>query len=104
MLFRFEVEAEVEHVSGLFASREEIEEELVDPLEAADPGTLSAGENGEYEVTSWTVTPLDDQPVLPMSKRIDRILPLVQVLTGAADRGKAKVFLELADTIGVKSL
>lgn len=104
MFFRFEVEAEVEHLSGLFASHEEIEAELIDPVEACDPVTISPGENGEYEVVSWTVSPIEKQTTLPMSKRVDRILPLVQVLTGVADRNKAKAFLELADTIGIKSL
>lgn len=104
MLFRFEVEAEVERITGLFASREELEEEILGELESADPSQISGGEGGEYEVVSWSVNSVAIEPVLPMSKRVDRILPLVQVLTGAADRNKAKVFLELADTIGVKSL
>lgn len=53
--FTLQVEVEVQHVEGKFASRDEIAEKLSEELESMDPGTVSADDGGEYEVVSWTV-------------------------------------------------
>jgi hypothetical protein len=57
--FTLQVEVEVERESGLFASRDEIADELISALEGADPGDISGiGSNGDsaYSVTSWEVS------------------------------------------------
>ncbi len=56
MLLRFIVEAEVEREEGLFASRDELEEQIVGELEGADPGSLDGDEGGSYTVVSFEVT------------------------------------------------
>jgi hypothetical protein len=56
MRFRIVVEAEVERVEGLFASRDDLGEQLREEIEGADPGTLTGENDGEYEVTSFEVT------------------------------------------------
>lgn len=62
MRLKVEVYVEVEHVSGKFASREEIEEALVDAIERAEESTISdVGADGEsvYDVTEWGVAVVD---------------------------------------------
>jgi hypothetical protein len=59
MKFTYTVEVEVERDYGLFASRDEISEEIKDALEGADPGEVSGvGANGDstYSVVSFDVT------------------------------------------------
>jgi hypothetical protein len=66
--FVFAVEVEVERVEGKFAAREEIEEQLRDALESADPGSVDGvGADGtsSYEVSFWGV---QEQPQ-PVRKR-----------------------------------
>jgi hypothetical protein len=53
--FTFQVSVELDRVQGKFASREDMAYEIQQELEAADPGSISAGEDGEYEVTGWEV-------------------------------------------------
>jgi ABC-type phosphate/phosphonate transport system permease subunit len=62
--FTYLVEVEVERTEGKFASREEVEEQITDALESADPGSVDGiGADGDssYEVTSWDVQP-QEQP------------------------------------------
>lgn len=56
MRFKIEVEVEVERVEGKFASRDEIEEQIVEAISDADPGTIDGvGADGDssYEVVAW---------------------------------------------------
>jgi hypothetical protein len=55
MKFEFRVSVEVEREQGKFASRDEIEEQLVEALEQADPGSLTGEAGGEYATTMWEV-------------------------------------------------
>ena len=55
MKFTYTVSVEVERTQGKFASRDEIEEQILDALEGADPGVVSCDDGGEYEVVDWTV-------------------------------------------------
>jgi hypothetical protein len=51
------VEVELTKTEGKFAPRDEIAEQVLEALEGADPGSVTAGfEGSEYEVTSWDVT------------------------------------------------
>ena len=53
------VEIEVERVSGVFTSKDEITESIVEEIESANPGSVSGvGANGdsEYEITDWSVS------------------------------------------------
>jgi len=59
MKFTFTVEVEVQRESGKFAARDEIEEELRDAIEGADPGSVDGvGADGDttYEVIEWSVS------------------------------------------------
>lgn len=67
MRLRLVVDAEVSFTSGKFASRAEVEDELLSALEGADPGSVSAGE-GEYEVDAWDVSS-EDPPARPRRVR-----------------------------------
>jgi hypothetical protein len=51
----FEVRVNVERTSGPFASRDELEAQVVDALEDANPGDLEGDAGGEYDVDEWTV-------------------------------------------------
>jgi hypothetical protein len=55
MRFRYVVEVEVEREQGLFASRDELGDQLREALESADPGSLTGDNGGEYSTTSWSV-------------------------------------------------
>lgn len=55
MKFEFKVRVEVERTQGLFESRESIEEEIIDALEAADYGQWTGANGGEYETVDWEV-------------------------------------------------
>ena len=60
MRVKFTVEAEVERISGKFASKDEIEGEIQQALDEANPGSVSgvgADGDSEYEVNDWTVQP-----------------------------------------------
>jgi hypothetical protein len=54
--FNFVVHVELDRTQGKFASREDMAYEIQQELESADPGSIYAGENGEYEVTNWEVS------------------------------------------------
>jgi hypothetical protein len=53
------IDVEVEHVSGKFASKDEIADYLINEVEGAAPNDVSGvGSNGdsEYEVMVWEVS------------------------------------------------
>jgi len=56
--FSLTVTVELERESGKFMSRDEMEEQLREAIEGADPGTVDGGPDGDstYEVTSWEVS------------------------------------------------
>lgn len=59
MRFVFTVEIEVERDSGKFASRDEIEQELHEAIDGADPEQIyGVGADGDsaYSVTEWSVS------------------------------------------------
>ena len=55
MNFSFIVNASVERSEGKFATKDELEEQLVSALEDADPGSVEGDSGGQYEVISWEV-------------------------------------------------
>lgn len=56
--FKFTVSVELEREQGKFMSRDEMEEQLLEALESADPGEISGGADGDssYSVTDWDVS------------------------------------------------
>ena len=62
MRFTFEVQVDVERTEGLFASRDELEEQIIAELETADPGEVVGDQGGRYEVVGWDVRALDVAP------------------------------------------
>jgi hypothetical protein len=59
MELAFEIRAQVERTSGPFASRDELEAQVLEALEQADPGSLEGDSGGEYDVDEWTVEVLE---------------------------------------------
>lgn len=57
MRFTFTVEVELERSQGKFATRDEMQDQIIEALEGADPGSLTGDNEGEYDVVSWEVTP-----------------------------------------------
>jgi hypothetical protein len=55
MKFRFVVEVEVNRVQGKFAAADELEAQIQDALESADPGSYEGENGGEYETSDWSV-------------------------------------------------
>lgn len=55
--FKFTVEVTVERISGKFAARDELAEEIRDFLEGAESSIYGVGADGdsEYETTNWQV-------------------------------------------------
>lgn len=56
--YRFIVEIEAEHVSGKFAARDEISEQLIEYIEGAEESEVSGiGVDGDttYRINSWSV-------------------------------------------------
>lgn len=56
MKFEFKITAEVERTEGKFASRDELEEQLVEAIEGADPQQVEGDGGGVYEVVAWEVS------------------------------------------------
>lgn len=63
MRFTFMVEVEVERTEGKFASRDEIEEQIIEALEGADPCSYEGDAGGEYETVDWSVGTMPDPQV-----------------------------------------
>lgn len=57
MKFQFLVTAEVSHVEGKFASRDDLEDKLTTELENSNPDSLTSDDEAEYTVDSWSVEP-----------------------------------------------
>lgn len=55
MHFKIIVEVEAERTEGKFATRDEIEAQIIEAIESADPGTFEGENGGQYEVTDWSV-------------------------------------------------
>lgn len=56
MKINIQIEVEVERISGLFAPKDEIADQILSEIEGADPGSVTGvGANGdsEYEIVSW---------------------------------------------------
>jgi hypothetical protein len=62
MHFEFVVSAEVERVQGKFATRDELEEQILEALDSANPDSLEGSEGGEYEVQDWNVEAQAQRP------------------------------------------
>ena len=54
--FTFTIEVEVERVQGLFASKDELHDQIADWLDSANEGSIQTDADAEYEVTSWEVS------------------------------------------------
>jgi hypothetical protein len=59
MRMKFTIEVEVARTSGKFVSKDEIRESIREEIEGADPGSITVGDNSEYETTSWSVEDAD---------------------------------------------
>ena len=57
MFVTITVTLELTHLSGKFATRDELVEQVVEAIEGANPDSLTGGADGdsEYEVASWDV-------------------------------------------------
>lgn len=55
MRYEFKVTAEVERTQGLFASRDEISDQMREAIEGADYGSWTGDNGGEYETIEWEV-------------------------------------------------
>lgn len=69
MEFSFIVNASVERSQGRFSTREDIEEQLIEALDSANPGSITGENDGEYEVTDWSVEDNNQKPGKPLSAR-----------------------------------
>jgi len=55
MEFHYTVRVLVERTEGLFATRDEIADQIREELELAEPGALEGEEGGVYEITEFEV-------------------------------------------------
>jgi hypothetical protein len=55
MVIRYIVEVELTHVSGKFASKDDLREKIREEIEGADPGSVTSDDDAEYEVSSFSV-------------------------------------------------
>lgn len=58
MKIRFEVEVELDHITGKFASKDEPADQIQSALEDANPGEVEGENGGQYEVSSFDVSVL----------------------------------------------
>lgn len=49
------ITCELRHVTGKFASADDLAEKLIEEIEGADPGSITTDDDAEYEVDSFTV-------------------------------------------------
>ena len=82
MEFTFTVTVSVERSEGKFATRDEIEAQIQEALEGADPGSYDGENGGTYETSSWEVN-VEEQP-----KRVRRAVIAKARRTGS---GPARV-------------
>jgi hypothetical protein len=55
MDFHFTVHVTIERTEGKFATKDELQEQIIEALESANPGAITGENDGEYEVTDWEV-------------------------------------------------
>jgi hypothetical protein len=55
--FEFLVAVELERSQGRFATRDEMQDQIIEAIEGADPGSLTGDNDGEYDVVAWDVQP-----------------------------------------------
>jgi hypothetical protein len=55
MDFTVTVNVSVERTEGKFATKEELREQIMEAIEAADPQTLEGENGGQYSITTWDV-------------------------------------------------
>lgn len=70
MQFTFEVTITVERTEGKFASREELAEQIMSELESAEPMSLTGDNGGEYEVTEFEISEIDQAAVKERARAI----------------------------------
>jgi hypothetical protein len=66
------VQIEVERTEGKFASREELEDQIVEALEDANPQSPDGEMGGTYEVIEWSVEIGEPQSVRPQKTKSRR--------------------------------
>jgi hypothetical protein len=85
MKFRFVVEVEVNRVQGKFAAADELEAQIQDALESADPGSYEGENGGEYETSDWSVNAeAEAEPIERAFKR--SVDELAETCTGLLSR------------------
>jgi hypothetical protein len=55
MDFTFTVNVHIERTEGKFATKDEMEEQLIQALADANPNQLDGDDGGVYEVTDWDI-------------------------------------------------
>lgn len=99
MFIDLHIFADVNHVQGKFASKEELVEALIE--EIGEPSEITASEGGVYTVDDWSVEE-DTSPVKPSKAQlIMKLSPAIFVLTGKKDRKTIETFLQVAEAAGV---
>lgn len=110
MEFSFTVTASVERSEGKFASRDELEEQLVEAIESADPGSLDGDAGGVYDVVDWSVSADAAPSGKPRNVNRDRLIAedlrvCIATLTGQSPDGDQpdlrKVASKLRDVLGM---
>lgn len=56
MQFQFTITVEVQREEGKFASRDDLEGQLREAIESADPGSIEGENGGSYSVIQWDVS------------------------------------------------
>lgn len=104
MYFQFEISVEIERSEGKFISREEAAELIQGELENMGLDSIEGSDGGQYEVTQFDVSEIEQTK--PMSRRnlVEAITPAVLVLAGSQDQKeaqrKAEQFLMLLEASG----
>lgn len=99
MDFRLVVNASVERDQGKFSTREDIEGQLIEAVEGADPGSITGENDGEYSVTDWSVE-AEEVKTSKKPKADDKVLQAVRTMRATFARiEKAQTLEEISSDV-----
>lgn len=100
MLVKLLVEADLTNSQGKFEAAYSLAEKIRDDdLDGANPGTVTGDNDGEYDVSNWTVSIVEDDVMAPVIKALKEMRQHAK--HAAAGHGIPKEALKsLADKVG----
>lgn len=78
--FKFVVEVSLNRTQGKFAPRDDLGEEIRQAIDDANPGSINAGDDGEYDVESWDVSEEEIKPPKKGPTDAQRLTEIAEII------------------------